>query len=101
MNSKNNLETSSASVEHVVHTPGPWKINYRRVTPVNGKQDGTDDICHVYGDEDKEIANARLIAAAPEMLEALQMFTSYYPMGINPDLDDAYRKASKVLKKVV
>ena len=52
-------------------TPGPWKINYKRVTPVNGKQDGTDDICHVYGDEEKEIANAKLIALAPEMYKLI------------------------------
>lgn len=52
------------------HTPGPWKINYRRVSPVNGRQDGLDDICHVYGNEDRERANASLIAAAPELLEA-------------------------------
>lgn len=51
------------------HTPGPWKVNYRRVTPVNGRQDGNDDICHVYGDQD---ANARLIAAAPDLLAACQ-----------------------------
>lgn len=49
------------------HTPGPWEVNYRRVTPVNGKQDGTDDICHVYRDN---MANARLIVAAPDLLEA-------------------------------
>ena len=54
------------------HTPGPWKVNYRRVTPVDGPQDGSNDICHVYGDEDREIANARLIAAAPQLLEALR-----------------------------
>jgi hypothetical protein len=52
-------------------TPGPWKPNYRRVTPVNGRQDGTDDICHVYGDEEKERANAKLISLAPEMFEVI------------------------------
>ncbi len=51
------------------HTPGPWTVNYRRVTPVAGKQDGTDDVCHVYGDNE---ANARLIAAAPQLLAALK-----------------------------
>jgi hypothetical protein len=35
---------------------------------VGGKNDGTDDICHVYGDEETEITNARLIAASPELL---------------------------------
>jgi hypothetical protein len=52
------------------HTPGPWEVNYRRVSPVNGIKDGKIDICHVYGDEWVEIANARLIAAAPDLLAA-------------------------------
>lgn len=55
------------------HTPGPWTFN------------GGDDapILHIYAPDDKHLfhgdrslaeqeANARLIAAAPEMLEALQ-----------------------------
>jgi hypothetical protein len=60
------------------HTPGPWKRNYRRVTPVNAKQDGAEDICHVYGDEDKEIANGNLIAAAPDLLDAVSRFVALH-----------------------
>jgi len=46
-----------------MHTKEPWKTNYRRITPVNGKQDGTEDVCHVYGDEFRETANAARIVA--------------------------------------
>jgi hypothetical protein len=56
----------------MAHTPGPWQVNYRRITPVNARQDGSDDICHVYGDDEVDMANARLIAASPELLEALK-----------------------------
>ncbi len=52
------------------HTPGPWKRNYRRITPVGGPSDGTGDICHVYGDETIETMNANLIAASPDLLRA-------------------------------
>lgn len=53
------------------HTPGPWTATERGefVNAPNGR-----DICHIYGQrtlgEDK--ANARLIAAAPDLLAALQ-----------------------------
>ena len=61
----------------VKHTPGPWRICYDgRIDGLNG-----DEICSGLGFEsykefqdDKEAqANARLIAAAPDLLEALKM----------------------------
>jgi len=58
------------------YTPGPWTIS----------EDGTDvnnvegaGVCAIYADESSE-ANARLIAASPDLLEALtdaaEMFES-------------------------
>lgn len=56
------------------HTPGPWRV----------VQDPTNLSLQVYGqtlalfecwrrsDEQTELANARLVAAAPDLLEALQ-----------------------------
>jgi hypothetical protein len=53
-------------------TKGPWVFNgWERVRPVNGKDDGTDDICHVYGAGKPIEANGKLLAAAPELYEAL------------------------------
>ena len=77
------------------HTPGPWKTNYRRVTPVDGKQDGTDDICHVYGDEDTETANARLIAESPEMYYILAGIAA----AIDPDSHWG-RKIKEVMDRI-
>lgn len=58
------------------HTPGPWKYNgWERVLPANGPQDGPNDICHVYQRRqpgESCDANARLIAAAPELLAVLE-----------------------------
>jgi len=63
------------------HTPGPWIREGSLVYALNER--GRDRMCmniHVYtsaidGAEPGEAeANARLIAAAPEMLEALQRF---------------------------
>jgi hypothetical protein len=63
------------------HTPGPWAITARpkgyRLIGTDGKQRiATVEI----RDEGESIddANARLIAAAPELLEALQFFEEFY-----------------------
>ena len=64
------------------HTPGPWVVGNQ--DPLNfGKQrgNGTEPIGFVYGPSFPErselgreaLSNARLIAAAPELLEALKM----------------------------
>lgn len=59
------------------HTPGPWKITSEwshvglgTVTSIKGP-DGY-DIADMAGQDELAEANARLIAAAPEMLAALQ-----------------------------
>ena len=67
------------------HTPGPWQIgkNFGSVvcdTPVPGIS-GSDDTEYYGGHliaESVTEANARLIAAAPELLEALRMFVVWY-----------------------
>ena len=61
----------------MTHTPGPWRINTRlsrNGAPVISG-DGRDIAKALYhmGSEDPEVdANARLIASAPELLEALE-----------------------------
>jgi hypothetical protein len=74
------------------HTPGPWQVmnDYDGATIVVANVDGEtfsdgtstfsyDFVCDTYGDGDDDsrskavaIANARLIAAAPDMLAALK-----------------------------
>lgn len=91
------------------HTPGPWKYLGRITTCDNGtmewptvecafrryiKPEGrTDDECE---------ANARLIAAAPEMYEALQMFLAYHDQGgpLHFDTDAMWAKARNVIAKI-
>lgn len=65
------------------HTPGPWKIwdgwGSRKFAPVvvdcifevDGKFVGN-CICHVASTNENAVSNAHLIAAAPELLEALE-----------------------------
>ncbi len=62
------------------HTPGPWEISYGKIRParpIEGYTIGYAPICIVRGDKrlhgnGVREANARLIAAAPELLEALK-----------------------------
>lgn len=69
------------------HTPGPWTVNGCRVEATSGAMvagvfDGTN--ANVT-DRDAEQANARLIAAAPELLESLE--SALYGVEGNHPLD--------------
>lgn len=59
------------------HTPGPW---YTMGAGIYIGSPETDDIAHIatahcYGVPGDPVANARLIAAAPELLAALKVMT--------------------------
>ena len=59
------------------HTPGPWRVEteraYIQITPTDNVA-----ICELWrrGNPELEMANARLIAAAPDLLEALEMLAA-------------------------
>ena len=61
------------------HTPGPWKVSSSGNDIENAYGAG---VCALYADESSE-ANARLIAAAPELLEALERLVA-----ANADLNE-------------
>jgi hypothetical protein len=64
------------------HTPGPWEQNGRYIES-NGMT-----ICEMFGENlDEREASARLIAAAPELLDALKRIEAmcFAP----PDFSDA------------
>lgn len=70
------------------HTPGPWVVTmapngHTAVYPIVGNEVGAERVADVYCPLNVEGghigANARLIAAAPEMLEMLRdLFADYY-----------------------
>jgi len=53
------------------HTPGPWYVRREHDMPVVKSQTDEVPIC-VGSNKDQDFINARLIAAAPEMLEFLK-----------------------------
>lgn len=69
------------------YTPGPWSnsglngTNYF-IDTQDDRTGGLVSICQVpYDNGEDAVANARLIAAAPEMLAALKEVVAYYDTG--------------------
>jgi hypothetical protein len=62
------------------HTPGPWAVIESPRGYIVAARDGVYDIAVIrdIGSEDNH-ANARLIACAPEMLEALDKIACFAP----------------------
>ena len=80
------------------HTPGPWKAykkNGRNGYSIHGAVGSPNEnqIAHVRGTcigntmkkmDEEEVANARLIAAAPELLASLERILEWIDRGCDP-----------------
>ncbi len=111
---------------NTTHTPGPWIYQGSIGSPCgitvfrdDGSADGGRVICDTrplkavrlpgkrrttYVTTDKDLANASLICAAPDMLAALEAFTeAFAPPGNGPtsrkNLQDAYELALEAVKQ--
>ena len=78
------------------HTPGPWRVVEDRVPSSLEVYAGKTAIaeCWRRADVETEIANARLIAAAPDLLEALE----FVIRGV-PDTWEGVQKARAAIAK--
>ncbi len=88
----------------MTHTPGPW---YRAEQSEYIREDASDNVLarienggHVDPDiilieADQQEANARLIAAAPDLLEALKDIIDLVPTDCQDDARAAIKKATK------
>jgi hypothetical protein len=93
------------------HTPGPWNIypmgNYFGIDSQDGRiiitfGDGDEEFMGVRGDSYEEMkANSTLIAAAPEMLEALEGLQDILNNHYGDDKDETHLmdKAFEAIKK--
>ena len=78
-------------------TKGPWRIDeFRDFASIMA---GYTEICYIDDDLncDKVRANARLIAAAPEMYELLVLLENYY--AVRGESNSVTKTISQVLKK--
>lgn len=75
-----------AKPEPVGHTPGPWWLHGPELSVYGGLK--SQIVCRLHDAHGNAYgnwqANARLIAAAPELLEALRDLRSYLKLGISP-----------------
>ncbi len=90
-------------------TPGPWVINktYATMLIITGQSDM--DVCQVdagydsdlsqYSADDEEQANAHLIAAAPELYDALSGLLYHDENGIGEGYDEVIEAARLALAK--
>lgn len=72
------------------HTPGPWELGASG--RVFTREDGLlTDICQVHGQdvERRWIPNAKLISAAPDLLEACRKMMAAWESAIDIEEDDA------------
>lgn len=97
-------------MSNIKHTPGPWKyhigLDYILIESANVHNNSC--ICEYknYSDDDGESeANAKLLAAAPELFEALKELTSLapdhslLPTDFDNDLMNAVKKAEAAIQK--
>lgn len=83
------------------YTPGPWTVGDKRgvwVGPVVMADDGKRGVAFVVGGS---VANARLLAAAPELLAALKRVVQYideYPTG-GYHINDVIRQCHALIAK--
>jgi hypothetical protein len=83
------------------HTPGPWRVAPANLYPSGINIDSVSVnkyVCLVAGNRDDEQgqADARLIAAAPELLEALQAHQTAQSMPVYGDHSDFVWPTSKM-----
>ena len=79
------------------HTPGPWmESSFEVWSPLNGKRFGkvVADLRRADGTSDEAKANARLIAAAPELLDELRKCRNVIAHCIS-ELPQAYKEAAR------
>ncbi|MDP3491786.1 MAG: hypothetical protein Q8R82_01635 [Hyphomonadaceae bacterium] len=98
-------EATSAAAKH---TPGPWEVRWRfgRLTTVSGRQ--RYPICDTgtapfrQANQRREEANARLIAAAPDLLSALRELEGWRMQALDmmpPEIRGSWMRAHAAIAK--
>lgn len=97
-------------------TPGPWKVSKRKLKSnqynvfmidIDSREIGIEGVCSVYTESDtpneEEKATAKLIAAAPDLLEALEsMLHEFDNVGLGMwNADAAKEKARTAITKAL
>lgn len=80
------------------HTPGPWRMTAAKVMAGNGRAICLIENRKLHEGFQESSANARLIAAAPDLLAALQAVWKFFePVYVSAMADDTERTAQDEL----
>ena len=76
------------------HTPGPWAVNFKKFSEVRAENGALVAECKKLTGLVNLQANARLVAAAPDLLAALQRLIACYSVSHSPaDRASAWEQA--------
>ena len=84
------------------HTPGPWKANFAISGSVYIFGGDRNFVCvfNEWRDEANQEANARLIAAAPDLLDALRQWAWAEAHGDSAEIENARKARDAALDQV-
>ncbi len=103
------MAPTNTSSKAAQHTPGPWHVetwDYPNATPrrsvptVQTATDAITQLCELWPPDEREAerdANARLIAAAPELLQTLRDLVEAVKCMDYGSLDDTAERNAKML----
>ncbi len=78
------------------HTQGQWIINKDNSISTNSFDKVLiAQVCSANNNEQEQIANAKLIAAAPELLEFLELAIEWIPKDLQKHFKNVVKKATK------
>lgn len=90
--------------KHATHTPGPWKVSSHQ-TQIHSERYGLVATLEEFTEKSTTHANARLIAAAPELLEQCKLFekvlTYYYGTDRNTAISATANENRDKLREVL
>ena len=81
------------------HTPGPWSVNFKKFDEVTASNGAIVASCNKLTGLVNLQANARLIAAAPDLLEALKGLVAWADDLRREDPVEDLRKARAAISK--
>lgn len=84
------------------HTPGPWIQSKRMMICQIAILSDEDQLATVYGETGENQANANLIAAAPDLLEALEVLKDAFIVAVgatSPYAREALRRPMAAIAK--